>query len=93
MPCFYCGKLGHFIRTCLVKQADENSGVIMKLSVVHFVDAEADFMAASTVGAVPIRILSVQMTDGSRISGLRETLMTAEIRTPSMDLPRPTSRG
>ncbi len=30
MPCFYCGKLGHFIRTCPVKQADENIGAIMK---------------------------------------------------------------
>ncbi len=30
MPCFYCGKPGHFIRTCLIKQADERSGRISK---------------------------------------------------------------
>ncbi len=36
MPCFYCGKLGHFIRTCLVKQADEQSGAITKPFRVPF---------------------------------------------------------
>ncbi len=72
MPCYYCGKLGHFIRTCLVQQADENRGLIAKPFRGAFVDAGAVLEAVSMVEAVTDSTIPASKTDGNKTTGLRE---------------------